>query len=115
MSLDTIRIFAISKLDRIKRQQKKLQEQLRESPREYLDQESHFVWGKRYLPDVQESDEVPSISLKHNKLVLRIRPGTGESRRHELLERWYRERVRGAVPELIARWEPFTDPWRSSP
>lgn len=107
MSLDTIRIFAISKLDWIKRQQKKLQEQLRESPREYLDRESHFVWGKRYLLDVQESDEVPSISLKHNKLVLRIRPGTRESKRHELLERWYRERVRGAVPELIARWEPL--------
>ena len=49
MSLDTIRVFAISKLGWIKQQQKKLREQERETPREYLDRESHYVWGKRYL------------------------------------------------------------------
>ena len=49
MNLDTIRVFAISKLSWIKRQQKKLREQERETPREYLDRESHYVWGKRYL------------------------------------------------------------------
>ncbi len=49
MNLDTIRVFAISKLGWIKQQQKKLQEQERETPREYLDRESHYVWGKRYL------------------------------------------------------------------
>jgi predicted metal-dependent hydrolase len=41
MNLDTIRVFAISKLGWIKRQQKRLQEQKRETPREYLDRESH--------------------------------------------------------------------------
>ena len=49
MSLDTIRVFAISKLGWIKQQQKKFREQERETPREYLDRESHYVWGKRYL------------------------------------------------------------------
>src|SRR6266702_1657826 len=49
MKLGTIRLFAISKLSWIKRQQKKLREQERETPREYLDRESHYVWGKRYL------------------------------------------------------------------
>ena len=43
MRLDTIRVFAISKLGWIKQQQKKLQEQERETPREYLDRESHYV------------------------------------------------------------------------
>jgi predicted metal-dependent hydrolase len=49
MSLDNIRVFAISKLGWIKKQQQKLQEQVRETPREYLDRESHYLWGKRYL------------------------------------------------------------------
>ena len=49
MRLDTIRVFAISRLGWIKQQQKKLQEQERETPREYLDRESHYLWGKRYL------------------------------------------------------------------
>ena len=55
MNLDTIRVFAISKLGWIKQQQKKLREQERETPREYLDRESHYVWGKRYLLKVIES------------------------------------------------------------
>jgi predicted metal-dependent hydrolase len=45
MSLDTIRVFAISRLGWIKQQQKKLRGQERETPREYLDRESHYVWG----------------------------------------------------------------------
>ena len=55
MSLDTIRVFAISKLGWIRQQQTKLREQERETPREYLDRESHYVWGKRYLLTVRET------------------------------------------------------------
>jgi predicted metal-dependent hydrolase len=43
MRLDTIRVFAISKLGWIKQQQKKFHDQERETPREYLDRESHYV------------------------------------------------------------------------
>src|ERR1041385_574180 len=57
MNLDTIRVFTISKLGWIKQQQQKLRGQERETPREYLDRESHYVWGKRYLLKVIESDE----------------------------------------------------------
>ena len=64
MKLDTIRVFAVSKLAWIKRQRKKLQEQERETPREFLDRESHYVWGKRYLLKVIEADEAPSVRLK---------------------------------------------------
>ena len=106
MSLDTIRVFAISKLGWIKQQQKKLKEQEREPPREYLDRESHYVWGKRYLLKVSESDEAPAIELKGNQMLLRVRPGTNEQRRQDLLEGWYREQLKEAVPALIAKWEP---------
>ncbi len=56
MRVDTIRLFAISKLDWIKRQQTKLREQEREAPREYVERESHYLWGKRYLLTIRESD-----------------------------------------------------------
>jgi predicted metal-dependent hydrolase len=61
------RLSAISKLGWIKQQQKKLQEQQREPPREYLDRESHYVWGMRYLLQVMESDTAPAVELKHSK------------------------------------------------
>ncbi|RYD31665.1 MAG: DUF45 domain-containing protein, partial [Verrucomicrobiaceae bacterium] len=56
LSLDTIRVFAISKLAWIRRQQQKLLDQERETPREYLDRESHYVWGERYLLQIIEGD-----------------------------------------------------------
>ena len=107
MSLETIRVFAISKLDWIRQQQKKLREQERETPRDYLDRESHYLWGKRYLLTVSESDEPPSIELKHHRMLLRVRPQTGEAKRQALVEEWYRERLKEAVPPLLARWQPL--------
>ena len=105
MNLDTIRVFAISKLGWIKQQQRKLQEQERETAREYLDRESHYVWGRRYLLKVSESEQSPSVELKHNRMHLRVRPGTDETKRHAIVEAWYREQVKQAVPPLVAKWE----------
>ena len=105
MNLDTIRVFAISKLGWIKQQQRKLQEQERETAREYLDRESHYVWGRRYLLKLSESEQSPSVELKHNRMHLRVRPGTDETKRHAIVQEWYREQVKQAVPSLIAKWE----------
>jgi len=107
MNLDTIRVFAISKLGWIKQQRKKLQEQERETPREYLDRESHYVWGKRYLLQVIENDAPPAVELKHRKIVLWVRPGTGEDKRQAIIEAWYRGLIKSAVPPLIAKWQPI--------
>jgi predicted metal-dependent hydrolase len=107
MSLDTIRVFAISKLGWIKRQQEKLRGQERETPREYLDRESHFVWGKRYLLELVEENAAPGVELKHRKLILRVRPATNEKKKRAIIAGWYRGQVRAAVPELIAKWEPI--------
>jgi predicted metal-dependent hydrolase len=105
MRLDTVRVFAISKLGWIKQQQRKLQEQDREPQREYLDRESHYVWGKRYLLKVSESDASTKIELKGNRMLLKVRPGADKQKRHDLLEEWYREQLKELVPGLIARWE----------
>lgn len=109
MDLDTIRVFAITKLGWIKSQQQKQRDQEREAPREYLDRESHYLWGKRYLLKIIEKDATPGVELRHNKMVLQIRPETGIERKQALLEEWYRERLKETVPQLIARWEPLFD------
>jgi predicted metal-dependent hydrolase len=107
MTLDNIRVFAISKLFWIKKQQQKLQEQVRETPREYLDRESHYLWGKRYLFKVEEKDSAAYVSLKHNQMVLHIRPDTSDERKQGLLAEWYREKLKEVVPALVAKWEPL--------
>jgi predicted metal-dependent hydrolase len=105
MSLDTLRVFAIAKLPWIKKQQRKLQEQDRETRREYIDRESHYVWGQRYLLKVVEADQPASVELIHGRMILRVRPGTGSAKRQAIVEEWHREQLREVVPPLIKKWE----------
>jgi predicted metal-dependent hydrolase len=79
--------------------------QKREAPRDYIDRESHYLWGKRYLLAVVERDAAPAIDLQHKRIVLGVRPGTSTERREELLDAWYREQLKKALPPLLQKWE----------
>lgn len=105
MNPDTIRVYAISKLTWIKKQQKKLSGQQRESPRDYISRESHYYLGKRYLLKVIEHDSVPKVALHHNTINLSVRPGADKTRRKEVLEHWYRERLKEIAGQQIQKWE----------
>jgi hypothetical protein len=106
MAPDTVRVFVISKLDWIRKQQCKLRAQEREAPREYLDRESHYVWGKRYLLKLDEKNAPPSVELKHGKMLLSVRPGTNRERKQAILEAWYRNNLKQSIPALIEKWQP---------
>ena len=106
MELDTIRVFAISKLAWIKQQQKKLREQERETEREHIDRESHYVWGKRYLLKVHQMEAPPTVELKHRHMVLRVRPGANDATRQAVVAQWYREQIKAVLPGLLAKWPP---------
>lgn len=103
--LPIIRFFLLSKLGWIKKQQQKLQAQDREPPREYLDRESHYVWGKRYLLKVVEADCAPSVSLEHSQMTLTVRPGATFQKKQDVVEEWHRTLVKEALSELIVKWE----------
>jgi predicted metal-dependent hydrolase len=106
MKLDAIRVFAISKLSWIKQQQKRLRDQEREPCREYIDRESHYVWGKRYLLKVVEEDAAPEVKLQHRKMLVRVRPETTDETKQAIMAQWYRQQIKAAVPDLIRKWEP---------
>jgi len=105
LSLDTIRAFAITRLAWIRDQQRKLRDQERETRRDYIERESHYLWGQRYLLKVVEKEEPPSIRARRNRLELQIRPGTTGKRRRELFEEWYRSQLREALTLLVDKWE----------
>ena len=106
MALETIRLFVISKLAWIRVQQRKLQAQARETPREFLNKESHYLWGKRYLLEIHHAEAAPAVNLTPRQLQLQVRPGSDQARCEALMDGWYRQQVRGAVPALLAKWEP---------
>jgi len=68
--------------------------------------ESHYVWGKRYLLTLKETEQPPRGELTPRRLVMTVRPGTLPAKRAEILDAWYRDLLREAIPDIIARWEP---------
>lgn len=107
MPLDTIRLFVVSKLNWIRSQQRKLQGQERETPREFLNKESHYLWGKRYLLEITRVDAAPVVSLSPRTLYLQVRPDADQARCETVLDAWYRQQVRDAVPALLDKWQPL--------
>lgn len=105
MNTETVRVFAISRLDWIKTQQRRFREQERDTPREYLDRESHYVWGSRYLLKVVEADLAPKVELEHSTILLMVRPGSDEEKKQAILSEWHREQLRVASMPMIEKWE----------
>ena len=103
--LEVARAYAISKLGWIRDQHAKLRGQAREAPRRFVTRESHHVWGRRYLLSVVEKSEKPSVQLGHRRITLTVRPGSGSTRREEVMHQWHKRLLHEAVPRLIAKWE----------
>ncbi|WP_457663211.1 M48 family metallopeptidase [Sinorhizobium medicae] len=104
MTIENVRLFAISKLGWIKKQQGKLLSQEREAPREFLERESHYVWGRRFLLRLEEQGAA-GVELRHRDMVLRVEPGASPQRRRELVDDWYRRELRLAAAPLVHKWE----------
>jgi len=109
MAMDTIRVFVISKLGWIKKQQIKLRAQAREAPRNYVDGESHYFNGKRYLLKVVEHNSPAKVSLNSQTIELRFRPRTPIEKRRSLLNEWYRQQLKRVVPQIIKKYEKLMD------
>jgi predicted metal-dependent hydrolase len=105
MNLDTIRVFAISKLDWIKKHQQKIRSQVRETPREYIERESHYLWGKRYLLNLIEVNAPHQLELQQDRIVLQVRPGLDLAKKRTIIDDFYRSQIAAAIPPLIDKWE----------
>lgn len=102
---ETIRLYVISKLSWIKKEQRKIRSQARESKREFTNKETHYFQGRKYLLRVVEEDKPAKVVLKKTYLDLHVKPDTPTEQRQQLLNGWYRTQLKEAVPVLIAKWE----------
>lgn len=106
---DAIRLFAISKLGWIKRQQRNFIKQERISPREFKERESHYFLGKRYLLRIQETTGSGYVDLKSNTYLDLYSPKDAPPEiRRRLLNKWYRKQMKALVPDLLKHWEEKT-------
>ena len=104
--IDVARAYAISKLGWIRNQQENLLKQERETPREFIERESHYLWGRRHLMTIKFQEAKPSVVLDHKRITLTVRPGSDAKKRAAVIHDWHKSLLHDVVPGLISKWEP---------
>lgn len=104
--LGVLRAYAITRLSWIRKQQATFHAQAREAPRRYITRESHNLWGRRYLLDVQYVDAKPGVRQDHKQITLMVRPGSNEVKRADVIHEWHKAQLHAVLPGLIRTWEP---------
>jgi predicted metal-dependent hydrolase len=101
MKLDTLRVYAISY--RWTKTSKKFQNR---SARPTITWTvKSLCLGQALSLKVQEEGRKPSVELKHNQMLLRVRPGATMEKREAVVTAWYRYLVANAVTPLVPKWE----------
>lgn len=106
---EQVRLAVIQRLPWIKRQREQLRNAARQSEREMTTGESHYVWGVRRRLKVVERPGRAHLEVEGERLVLYVPSDTSSEKRRQLLDAWYREQLRHAVPPLVSRWESKLD------
>ena len=75
MNQEKIRVFALSKLDWIRKQRLKIRNQVPEKPLKYINQETHYVRGHSYQLKVLENNKPPYAELVKNKILIHVPTG----------------------------------------
>lgn len=105
LDLDSIRIYALSKLDWIKKQQAKFIEQERETEREYLNRETHLFKGERYLLRISENNKTNSVNIEYDALVVYLKGEKEGKNIQTIIDLWYRQELKKTADTLIQKWE----------
>src|SRR5680860_639638 len=95
-----IRLAVVQRLPWIKKQREQLQAAERQSEREMVTGESHYVWGQRLRLKLIEGAGRPHIDVVGSKLQLSVPAGTDDAHRRKFLEAWYRQQIKAAIPSL---------------
>jgi len=106
---DRVRLAVIQRLPWIKKQREQLSNAERQSKREMVTGESHYVWGVRHRLKVIERPGRAHIEVDGERLLLYLPNGTDNAARLAVLQQWQREQLRNRIPKLIATWEPIIE------
>lgn len=101
-----IRLAVINKLAWIKKQQADFKAQPRQSSREMVSGESHYLWGNHYRLAIVEGLGKHVVTLKaSNRLELKVSAHTTVENRLKLLNQFYRSEMQNELSKLLAYWQ----------
>lgn len=107
---EAVRLFAISKIGWIRKNQRNFLAQARQTPRQYKERESHYFQGKRYLLRIIEQEAPPKVVFKTKTYIdLYVKPNTSTEQRQIILSEWYRAELKKLIQPIIDKWQSRMD------
>lgn len=105
MTDTAIRMAVISRIPWIKKQQSDFAKQPRQSDREMITGESHYLWGKHHRLNVVERAGRHEVKVARGKIYLYVNTGTSTENKALLLSQYYRTALKSRISELLHPWE----------
>lgn len=105
LSESDARSFLLKKWQWICRNREQVLKQPRQTQREYISGESHYLFGTRYMLLVEPvTSGANSITVQGNKLIMKCRPASTRDNRRAQLQEWYRGHLRTILTDLVDKW-----------
>ena len=106
---DQVRLAVIQRLPWIKRQREQLMAANRQSEREFITGESHYIWGTRKRLKIVKRPGSIHFEVDADRLILYTNDDVSADSYREELDKWYRSQLREAIPVLIDKWSQKLD------
>ncbi|PCK08309.1 MAG: metal-dependent hydrolase [Alteromonadaceae bacterium] len=97
--------FIYANKDWIEAQVKRVRARRQVNDQKMCDGGEHLLWGKALSLQIVEANKKPSVVVSDTALVMSLRQGADLDMRQKLLDDFYREEMRRALPPLIDKWQ----------
>ena len=101
LSNEDIKLFVLKKLPEITKVRDRMLSQERQSKREYVSGESHYLWGKPYRLQVVYEGTQRKIIKSPTKIIMTVPEGTDADARERLFTEWYRQELKRVLESVI--------------
>lgn len=101
LSNEDIKLFVLKKLPEITKVRDRMLSQERQSKREYVSGESHYLWGKPYRLQVVYEGTQHKIIKSPTKIVMIVPEGTDAGARERMFTEWYRQELKRVLESVI--------------
>ena len=106
VSDNAVRLAVIGKLGWITRQRARFDGQPRQSEREMVSGETHYLLGQRYRLRVVNYNGPAKLIVRNGSIIeLHVRRELNAAQRERVLQRWYRQQLKELIPPLLQKWQ----------
>ena len=106
---EEIKLFVLKKIPEITKVKDRMQSQVRQSKREFVSGESHYLWGKLYRLQVISEGNKYEVVKNYNKIIFYVPNTSTVESRERAFNEWYRKELNRVLNGLIIKCEQKTN------